>query len=86
MPLVTVIVDDHNLHSFATTLRGVLFKAHVVLGLWKKEVDQTLYIDPCGSCWSHAKSRGGRRSPAATCWASDQWVANSNPLRSKFRH
>ena len=29
---------------------------------------------------------GGRRSPAVACWASDQWVASSNPLRGKFRH
>ena len=28
----------------------------------------------------------GRRSPAVACWASDHWVANSNPLRGKFRH
>ena len=28
----------------------------------------------------------GRRSPAVACWASDQWVASSNPLRGKFRH
>ena len=29
---------------------------------------------------------GGRRSPAVACWASDHWVAGSNPLRGKFRH
>ena len=29
---------------------------------------------------------GGRRSPAAACWASDHWVASLNPLRGKFRH
>ena len=23
---------------------------------------------------------GGRRSPAVACWASDHWVASSNPL------
>ena len=23
---------------------------------------------------------GGRRSPAVACWASDRWVASSNPL------
>ena len=27
-----------------------------------------------------------RRSPAVACWASDHWVARSNPLRGKFRH
>ena len=27
---------------------------------------------------------GGRRSPAVACWASDHWVASSNPLRGKF--
>ena len=31
-------------------------------------------------------SVGGRRSPAVACWASDHWVASSNPLRGKFRH
>ena len=31
-------------------------------------------------------SEGGRRSPAVACWASDHWVASSNPLRGKFRH
>ena len=31
-------------------------------------------------------TRGGRRSPAVACWASDHWVASSNPLRGKFRH
>ena len=29
---------------------------------------------------------GGRRSPAVACWASDHWVASSNPLRGKFRN
>ena len=29
---------------------------------------------------------GGHRSPAVACWASDYWVASSNPLRGKFRH
>ena len=29
---------------------------------------------------------GGRRSLAVACWASDHWVASSNPLRGKFRH
>ena len=29
---------------------------------------------------------GGRRSPAVACWASDHWVASSNPLRGKVRH
>ena len=24
--------------------------------------------------------------PAVACWASDHWVASSNPLRGKFRH
>ena len=27
---------------------------------------------------------GGRRSPAVVCWASDHWVASSNPLRGSF--
>ena len=30
--------------------------------------------------------KGGRRSPAVACWASDHWVAGSNQLRGKFRH
>ena len=29
---------------------------------------------------------GGRRSPAVACWASDHWVASSNPLWGKFCH
>ena len=29
---------------------------------------------------------GGRRSPAIACWASNHWVASSNPLRCKFCH
>ena len=29
---------------------------------------------------------GGRRSPAVACWASDHWVARSNPLRGNFCH
>ena len=29
---------------------------------------------------------GGCSSPAVVCWASDHWVASSNPLRGKFRH
>ena len=29
---------------------------------------------------------GGRRSPAVACWASDHWVASSNPLGASFRH
>ena len=28
----------------------------------------------------------GRRSPVVACWASDHWVASSNPLGGKFRH
>ena len=30
--------------------------------------------------------KGGSRSPAVACWASDHWVASSNPLRGKFRN
>ena len=29
---------------------------------------------------------GGRRSPAVAYWASDHWVASSNPLRGMFHH
>ena len=35
---------------------------------------------------SSSQILGGRRSPAVACWASDHWVASSNPLRGKFRH
>ena len=28
--------------------------------------------------------QGGRRSPAVACWASDHWVASSNPPRGSF--
>ena len=30
------------------------------------------------------KLSGGRRSPVVACWASDHWVAGSNPLRGSF--
>ena len=30
--------------------------------------------------------KGGRRSPAVACWASDHWVASSNPLTGKFHN
>ena len=33
-----------------------------------------------------AVTQGWRRSPAVACWASDHWVASSNPLWGKFRH
>ena len=33
---------------------------------------------------SHDLDVGGRRSPAVACWASDHWVASSNPLRGSF--
>ena len=36
--------------------------------------------------YPHTIDVGGRRSPAVACWASDHWVASSNPLRGKFRH
>ena len=40
-----------------------------------------------GASWSLSDMRtGGRRSPVVACWASDHWVASSNPLRGKFRH
>ena len=35
---------------------------------------------------SGGKFVGGRHSPAVACWASDHWVASSNPLGGKFRH
>ena len=38
------------------------------------------------SRFSPLNPRGGRRSPAVACWASDHWVASSNPPRGKFRH
>ena len=34
----------------------------------------------------HVTYDGGRRSLAVACWASDHWVASSNPIRGKFRH
>ena len=49
---------------------------HIVsLKTFSKLVDHGLY-----------HNNGGRRSPAVACWASDHWVASSNPLRGKFRH
>ena len=43
------------------------------------------YLPPCSGGPSYC-ANGGRRSPAVACWASDHWVASSNPLRGKFRH
>ena len=40
------------------------------------------FIDGQWSCLG----KGGRRSSAVACWASDHWVARSNPPRGKFRH
>ena len=34
---------------------------------------------------SPIRRSGGRRSPAVACWASDHWVASSNPLGGQFR-
>ena len=42
-------------------------------------------VDNYGGFFSN-RIKGGRRSPAVACWASDHWVARSNPLRGKFRH
>ena len=33
------------------------------------------------NCNSQDQTLGGCRSPAVACWASDHWVASSNPLR-----
>ena len=43
-------------------------------------------IKYCKYRYSIVPTVGGRRSPAVACWASDHWVASSNPLRGKFRH
>ena len=32
------------------------------------------------SAVSSSNMEGGRRSPAVACWASDHWVASSNPV------
>ena len=55
-----------------------------------------LYGNDCSAChrqmytgWTSIRPPGwwgGRRSPAVACWASDHWVASSNPLMGKFRH
>ena len=48
---------------------------------------RVLYEVPlCRVFWGSLHMTGGRRSPAVACWASDHWVASSNPLRGKFRH
>ena len=37
-------------------------------------------------CSASGRRWGGLHSPAVACWASDDWVASSNPLRGKFHH
>ena len=49
---------------------------------------------PLRSSWFHSfiinficnGHGGGRRCTAVACWASDHWVASSNPFRGKFCH
>ena len=45
-----------------------------------------VHVSPHNGVRNHWDMAGGRRSPAVACWASDHWVAISNPLRGKFRH
>ena len=59
----------------------------------KELLNKSLSIgDICKGCTISAVTpvvgifMGGRRSPAVACWASDHWVASSNPLRGNFRH
>ena len=59
--------------------------------LWKSMFFQWIDNDPISVMYEFqidisTNSSGGRRSPAVACWASDHWVASSNPLRGKFRH
>ena len=44
------------------------------------------HVPQLGQWTASWEDKGGRRSPAVACWASDHWVASSNPLRGKFRH
>ena len=43
-------------------------------------------MPPTNTLRCSTNATGGRRSPVVACWASDHWVASSNPLRGKFRH
>ena len=47
--------------------------------IWIVAITQTPHIIPIDQI-------GGRRSLVVACWASDHWVASSNPLGGKFRH
>ena len=52
-----------------------------------KSVTIIMYNNCYSSIYTSPREQiGGRRSPAVACWASDHWVASSNPLRGKFRH
>ena len=58
-------------------VRSVLFNLPLM------QVGHHYYLYALKFC---VKLVGGRCSPAVACWASDHWVASSNPLRGKFRH
>ena len=45
-----------------------------------------LYVNHNQMCVFSFIGKGGRRSPAVGCWASDHWVAGLNLFRGKFRH
>ena len=74
--------------SFATTqfdsyyLRGYSNKPVLRLREHLERLNQIHILQ----CIDTFIPKGGRRSPAVACWASDHWIASLNPLRGKFRH
>ena len=71
--------------AISKILCNLVEKRFVVVNVSKESIPHGVCLfsayQNCFSCtW------GGRHSPAVACWASDHWVASSNPLRGKFRH
>ena len=65
---------------------GVLFAHFQASGNICPDSDLLKMWVSAGAIDLAVRLRGGRRSPAVACWASDHWVASSNPLRGKFRN
>ena len=73
-------------HHSGIDVRGTWLTNHFVPLVQYDAIDAGYPINVSDSPPDAIKSPGGRRSPAVACWASDHWVASSNPLRGKFRH
>ena len=65
--------------SFGDIIMRRIYNGLYILGISTR--------DTLMGAWTHSDQRTGRApSPAVACWASDHWVASSNPLRGKFHH